>query len=357
MDKTEFTLDDIFGDSLNLTLEGEASEKEASEAIKNIAINGGFEDLKDENPKLVKVVKEGIVILDKGLMDKVKKKNLSASMVSSFFECPADWLMNSFILPLVDHEEPVHFVRGHIFHDTMESFFRLPKEERNPKTLSQIAMNVIKKDYKESLNDLETIGWVKEALKGYLETGFPYKDVDVAEIVKQKGRAPELGVEIFVRGRLGDTTRDVVGFVDRVDRLPDGSLQVVDYKSGKRIYPFDPDEVIGDQNNFGYWRQQLAYSMLLEQAGHKIGGAILEFPIAKGTVEVDVNNSKLRKQVEQDFESVDKALNKCIENNLFPFHGHMFCKWCGMLSPEYKPSRYGKLNVSWEDLSQYIEHL
>lgn len=346
MSKTEFTIDDIFGDSLNLTLDGETEGYQIEKDIEAI-----------KEPKLVKVTKDGIIVTDDELMDKIKKKNLSASMVSSFAQCPADWLMNSFILPLIDHEEPIYFVRGHIFHETMEKFFRLPKEQRNPKVLSQAAMSVIKEKYKESLNDPGTMNWVKEALQGYLEAEFPYKDVDVAQIVKQEWKGPELGVEIFVRGKIGNTTRDVVGFVDRVDQMADGSLQVVDYKSGKKIHPFDPSLPISDSNDFGYWRQQLAYSMLLEQDGHKVGGAVLEFPIAKGAVQVDVNNEELRKQVETDFENVDAALNKCIEDNFFPFHGHFFCKWCGMLSPDYKISKFGKLNVSWEDVNQFVEHL
>lgn len=340
---TEFTLDDIFGDSLNLTLD-EESKNEKKKEIK-------------EDPKLVKVTEKGIVILDQDLMNNIKEKNLSASMVSSFFQCPADWLMDSFLLPKMDYEEPVHFVRGNMFHSIMEKFFTLEKEQRNPKTLSQAAMYVVKKDYKEHLTNLETMNWLKEALQGYLETGFPYADVNVARIIKDKSKGPELGVEIFVRGRLGNTTRDVVGFVDRVDDLGDGSLQVVDYKSGKKIYPFDPNSPISDRNDFGYWRQQLAYSMLLEQSGHKVSKAKLEFPIARGEVIVDVNNQELRKQVVKDFEAVDAALNKCIEDNFFPFNGHMFCKWCGMLSPNFSPSRYGKLNVSWEDVNRYVEVL
>jgi putative RecB family exonuclease len=340
---TEFTIDDIFGDSLNLKLD------EAEIIVEEEVVN--------QTAKLIKVTPQGVKILDEELMNKVKKKNLSASMISSFTQCPADWLMDSFILPMLDHEEPVHFLRGHLFHETMEAFFALPKEERTPKKLSQTAMQVIKQKYPESLNDFDTMQWVKDALKGYLDTGFAYKDVDVAMIPKKAGGPPELGVEIFVKGRLGNTQREVVGFVDRVDRLPDGTLDVVDYKTGKKIHPYSPELPVSDHNSFDYWRQQISYTMLLEQAGHKVSGARLEFPIAKGVVVVDTFNEKLRKQVEEDFERVDASLTKCIEENLFPFHGHKFCKWCGMLNPSYPMSRYGKLNVSWEDLNQYVEFL
>ena len=314
--KPEFTIDDIFGDSLNLKL-NKTVEKEMNEFV--IDTNGQQDVSEAKSNKLVKVVKEGIVILDDEFREKVIKKNLSASMVSSLFECPADWLMNSFLLPMIDHEEPIYFARGHIFHKIMEDFFRLTKEERNPQMLSKVAMKVIKRDYAAYLQDLETMNWIKEALKGYLETGFAYKDVDVAQIVKNAKKGPELGIEIFVRGKLGDTTRDVVGFVDRVDQMADGSLRVVDYKSGKKIYPFDPNKEIMQNNDFGYWRQQLAYTMLLEQGGHKVSEAVLEFPVARGDVKVDVFNEKLREQVKIDFEATDRLLNKCLEDNLFPF--------------------------------------
>lgn len=343
--KVEFTMDEIFGDSLNLTLD---EEEQKIEVYKEVL----------KSNKLVKVVKEGIKIIDKDLMQKVKDKNLSASMVSSFFQCPADWLMDSFILPKLDHEEPIHFLRGHLFHETMERFFALPKEERSPKSLSLEASKLVKSDkFKHVLEDRETMKWMQQALKGYLETGFEYKNVDVAQIVKTPGKEPESGVELFVKGKLGNTTRQVVGFIDRLDDMGGGLLQIVDYKSGKKIRPFDPNSEITQNNDFGYWRQQLAYTMLLEQMGHKVGGAKLEFPIARGEVVIDVNNQELRKQVEADFEAVDAALNKCIEENLFPFNGHFFCKWCGMLSPDHTASRFGKLNVSWEDVNQYVEQL
>lgn len=344
--KKEYTIDDIFGDNLSLKLDDE-------QPIEEIKIEES-----SQTDKHVKVYEDGLEIISDELMNKVKRKQLSASMVSGFAQCPADWLMSSFLLPKMDHEEPIYFARGHIFHDTMETFFNFPKEERNPQKLSQTAMNVIKKDYKEYLEDRETMKWVRDALKGYIETGFEYANVDVAQITKDPEKGPEIGTELFVKGKLGNTQREVVGYVDRVDQLPNGSLGIVDYKTGKKIQPFDPSKPISDSNSFDYWRQQLAYTMLLEQDGYYIGGAKLEFPIAKGEVIVDVRNEYLRKQVEEDFERTDLALTKCIEDNFFPFHGHFFCKWCGMLSPQnYRVSRFGKLNVSWADVNQYVELL
>lgn len=340
--KPEFTIEEIFGDSLNLQLEEEFKlESEVNVEAKS---------------KLIKVREDGIVILSEELMDLIKKKNLSPSLVSSFNQCPADWLLEAFIMPKMKVAEPIHFARGNAFHSTMELFFSLPKEKRNSTTLAQAAGKVFKEKYPHLLQDKETIEWMKVAMNGYLTSGFDYSNVEIATI-EQDGKEKN-GIEIFVKGKIGETKRDFLGFVDRVDRLPNGALGIVDYKTGKKIAPFDPSLPVNNEtNDFAYWRQQLAYTMILEQQGHYVAGAKLEFPVAKGEVIVDVRNEHLRKQVQLDIEQVDRELDECIEKKFFPFKGHKYCKWCGTLSPNFKAPIYGGLGLSWEQINEYLELL
>ena len=340
--KALYTIDDIFGDSLNLKLDNMAPEEK--------------EKVEEQVKKLIKVTEDGIIIQDDELLEAIKNKNLSASLVSSFRQCPADWVLNSFILPKLQHIEPIYFVRGKAFHSSMEEFFQLPAEERNNKTLGALAYKVVQEQYPELLKDRESMAWMKDALSGYLAGGFGIQNVELAQIEDPETKEMKPGIELFVKGKIGNTRRNFVGFVDRLDRLPNGSLQIVDYKTGKKISPFNPSEPIGEGNSFDYWRQQLAYTMILESQGHYIGGAKLEFPVASGEVVVDARNEKLRKQVEKYFEEVDAALDKCVDERFFPFHGHFFCKWCGMLSQKYKTPRYG-LGLSWEEVNIYLELL
>lgn len=342
--KPEFTIEEIFGDSLNLKLE------------KEFNLNPEEQLEVKEKPKLIKVTKDGIMILSDELLDAIKKKNLSPSLVSSFNQCPADWLLEAFIMPKMNVAEPIHFARGNAFHSTMELFFSLPKEQRNEKTLAQAAGKTFKEKYPQLLKDKETIEWMKVAMNGYLTSGFNYSDVEIATI-EHEGKQKN-GIEIFVKGKIGETKRDFLGFVDRVDRLPNGALQIVDYKTGKKIAPFDATlPVDNETNDFAYWRQQLAYTMILEQQGHYVAGAKLEFPIAQGEVVVDVKNEHLRKQVQLDIEQVDRDLDKYIEERFFPFKGHKYCKWCGTLSPNFKAPTYGGLGLSWEQINEYLELL
>lgn len=340
--KPEFTIEEIFGDSLNLQLE----EEFKLESEVNV----------ESKSKLIKVREDGIVILSDELMESIKKKNLSPSLVSSFGQCPADWLLEAFIMPKMKVAEPIHFARGNAFHSTMELFFSLPKEKRNNTTLAQAAGKVFKEKYPHLLQDKETVEWMKIAMNGYLTGGFNYSDVEIATI-EQDGKEKS-GIEIFVKGKIGNTKRDFLGFVDRVDRLPNGALQIVDYKTGKKIAPFNPSlPVDNETNDFAYWRQQLAYTMILEQQGHYVAGAKLEFPVARGEVVVDVRNEHLRKQVQLDIEAVDRDLDKYIEDKFFPFKGHKYCKWCGTLSPNFKAPTYGGLGLSWEQINEYLELL
>lgn len=308
--------------------------------------------------KLIKVTDKGVSIIDDELMESLKKKNLSPSMVSSFFNCPADWLIDSFVLREIEHEEAPHFERGHIFHETMEKFLALPPESRTNKQLSMCATETIKKNYAHVLTNTETLAWVKNALQGYLKLDLNPMDDKVSMIVKNKEKNPDLieqGIELFVMGKLGNVKRNIVGYVDLVLDGENGHV-IRDWKTGKKIHPFDPAKPISDSNDFGYWRQQLTYTMLMEKMGFKVEDAELIFPIAGGVVKIDVNNQSLRERVIKDYEMTEELLDKCIEDNLFPFKGHHFCTWCGTLHPSFRAPRQ-KPKVNKSELVQVIDFL
>ena len=306
--------------------------------------------------KLIEIIPgKGITIINEGLMNELKKKKLSASMVGSFLTCPADWLMDTFILRKIEHEEPIHLSRGTLFHSVMEKFFAIDKGKRTTQELSKICNEIFKsEEYSYLDTDLETKKWLFDAVKKYLHMGFDYNNEEIAII--KNNRKQVKGLECFVGGRIGNVTRDIVGFVDKVVTDDNGqSIIVEDWKTGKKIHPFDPDKEISQNNSFDYWRQQTLYAMLLEQSGNKIKSARLIFPVAEGVVNVDCNNPKIREQVIKDMELVDSQLTKCIENNLFPFQAGIFCSWCGALNPNHR-GRKQPLQVNKNQLYELIQY-
>ena len=87
------------------------------------------------------------------------------------------------------------------------------------------------------------------------------------------------GIELFVQGKIGNTNHNTFGFIDKIIEGETG-LIILDWKTGAQIHNFDPTKKPSADNPFGYWRQQTAYAMLLEQYGLKVEIYRFNFPNA-----------------------------------------------------------------------------
>lgn len=313
--------------------------------------------LTEERKKLIRIKDKGIEIIDEDLMNKIKNGNLSASMASSFLACPADWLLDKYILKELEHSEPIHLNRGTLFHSIMEAFFAVPNEYRTPQVLGTITQEVTNHDFPEFMSDSATKEWVKNAVMGYLSMGFDFQDEIIPTV--HVDNKEQYGLEIFVKDTIGECTRPTVGFVDKlVEYEKDGKmiLAVQDWKTGKKIHPYNPNKPIGPNNDFGYWRQQTLYAMLLENEGIFPDEAQLIFPVARGIVDVDFKSEVIRKQVIDDMEKVDRLLTRCIDENMFPFTPAQWCKWCHLLYKGKKKGRAMFPDINQNELNLIVEY-
>lgn len=305
------------------------------------------------NKKIKVITGKGIEIICPEIMEQVKKKKLSASLIPSIKNCPADWFFGTFILPNIEHTEPIYFSRGKLYHSVMEKFFAIEPEKRDAKLLKQICIDTIEKEYPRFITDSESKQWLADGIKNFYEMRFNYKNLKIATITNEGEE--QTGLENFVSGNIGKASRPFVGFVDMVLEGENG-LRVVDWKTGKKVYPYDPEKPISDKNSFDYWRQGTIYAMLMEQQGNNVDTAELWFPIAKDVVTIDCNNKAVRKQVIQDAEEADALLTKCIEDNLFPFHNALFCGFCSAYNAKYRGKRW-PLEVNRKQLENMIEFI
>lgn len=296
----------------------------------------------------IKVTNDGVYILDDEIRNAINKVNLSPSMIDSFLQSPADWVLDKYIDPLVTKGEQIHLLRGKWYHSIMEHFFALPQEERTKKALIQCANEVTKntEEYKSLPENLENQEWLKTALRGYTKAWFPNASQEKVANLFLLGEVKQ-GLELFVLGKIGNANRQCLGFIDKIVEGTNG-LIVQDWKTGKHITDFDPSKPISDNNPFGYWRQQTFYAMLLEQYGAKVEQASLLFPCATIPQEVivDHSNEQVRQQVIKDVEEVSQSLDECIQNNyFFPFKLGKYNKWSSWLG---KKGKAGKPNI-YED--------
>ena len=293
--------------------------------------------------KMIRVKENYLYILDEEIQKKIDKIKLSPSFVNSFLSSPGDAILNKFILPEIQLEEPIYFARGKWFHSIMEDFFKKPAYRRTYEDLKKSVSTATKEgNYTFLLDDEENKNWLRMAIKNYKETWLPNaKNEKIANLFIQ-GRQ-QIGIELFISGKLGNCKRQSLGFIDKIVEGEKG-LIVQDWKTGKKISNFNPDKKISDSNPFDYWRQQTFYSLLLEQNGAVIEGACLIFPCSEPPQIVEVNQADkdVRKQVIHDFETVDKVLEESINNNYcFEFKKGLNNGWatflCG-LGSAYKPS-------------------
>lgn len=272
----------------------------------------------------------------RAMIDKIK---LSPSMIGGFIASPGDWVVSKYIEPHISRSEPVHLTRGNWFHLIMEKFFALPQEERTWENLGSIVKNVTAAEYPQ-MNTNENKDWLRAAMINYKNNGLENAQNEKVAKIYLQGEL-KTGLELFVRGSIGNAKRQCLGFIDRLIEGKNG-LKVEDWKTGKKVSTYNPEFPISDKNPFDYWRQQLFYTLLLEQAGMTVEEASLIFPVANQKVYVDVNNQGAREQVIKDVEAVDSELTKCIENDYtFPFRKGQYTTWAyylgGLGSVKYPP--------------------
>lgn len=303
----------------------------------------------ESNEKLIVMHPGGVSVSSEKVAQKLAKKNISPSLITGLNKCAASWLADTFVIRDLIEEEPDNAARrGTLFHKVMEDFFALPKEERTHETLKETYTAVLASDeFKDMAEMREAVVWLRRAINNYLNMGAQPQRVNVATVTDAKGRVHP-GLEVFVKGQIGNARRPTLGFIDRLVAVtPDSSTVLIeDWKTGGTAKRWNPATKSDD--GLGEARQQVIYSMLLEQEyGKKVAGARLIFPMAldpkwkaskekdeskpeyKPTlVEVDVKDEAFRARVVRDVEEADKKLDMMIEANEFPYTPNFLCAWC-----------------------------
>lgn len=306
----------------------------------------------------------GIHIASSRISDSLEKKKISASMITGLEGCPARWLAQSFITrELVPEEQDNAARRGSLFHKIMEDVFRHPPIERTKSLVRKTVNDVLKSEEFSDLNGNEEVfSWVKLAINGYYQMGGNPQKVEVAKLAIG-GRKESDALEVFVNGKIGDTKRSVLGFVDRVvldTKKKDGSVIIEDWKSSSKAKRWNPKNK--SEDGLPEARQQTIYSMLLED-DVDVSGARLIYPVAKEIVDVDIYNQKLRDRVVKDVEETDKKLDSLIDSNNFEFKPDFLCAWCPLakICPSAQIKPYAKMKEAYatqpdaEILSKGIE--
>ena len=279
----------------------------------------------------------------------LEKRRLSPSLVTSIVEgCPAKWLAQSFVIPQIVPDEPDNAAfRGTLFHRVFELFFSLPGEERTPERMRKISEDVIVDEKFEASVTDGTREWLTDGIDSYWAMGARPQDVTVASVV-QEGRKKQ-GLELFVGGRIGKTSRDILGFIDMVSVNPkdDSKVVITDFKTGKSKRW---NGKLGSDEGFAEVRQQIIYAKLLERYGVSANVARLLYPVGREVVSVDLFDDKVNDRVVEQVEQADEELSGMILNNDFGFKPSFLCAWCPLVKgcPKARVRQVGKIKIAFD---------
>mgnify|MGYP002752177953 FL=1 len=203
-------------------------------------------------------------------------------------------------------------------HAVLEKLFALPAQERTPEAARgqvwpQYQALASKNPEVSALfrDDADRDAWLDEAravIDGYFAIEQP-QWIAPAALEQRVTTTTSGGVRLL-------------GFIDRVDRAPDGRLRVVDYKTGKAPGPRYVDEAL---YQLRFYALLLARTQVLPsrmQLVYLKAGQVITFDPEAGDI------ANFERHIDQLWESISRD----IENDSFAPRKNPLCNWCGVRS-------------------------
>ncbi|HVM20317.1 MAG TPA: PD-(D/E)XK nuclease family protein [Egibacteraceae bacterium] len=238
---------------------------------------------------------------------------LSPSKINSFRDCPQHFAFR-YIDGLDEPEDPV-MLRGTLVHEVCERLFDLPPASRTRVTavalLHRLFERMVDRDppLRALFDSAEAVwSWLRSAER-LLDTWFRLEtpaEIDVA------------GCELFVETVRDDTV--LAGIVDRLDRLPDGTYAITDYKTGPAPGP--------GWELRGFFQLRFYATVLADQHGLRVsrlrlvhlgdGGEVLELALSAQSVA----------GVDGQIRGLSAAMRRAVDQGCWVANVGRRCQWC-----------------------------
>jgi len=296
---------------------GGAREKKPSPFIAEMGLDV-FEVGADENfSKKLELIRD-LERLDQKEPEKPEKLVLpdkfSFSQLAAFSTCPLQYKF-AFVLKIPAPSDKASLIFGRVLHNVLHDFLE-------PLEIASAPQDSLFSKPKAELNEKKLLALYEDKWQA---DGYGSKEE--REKYYQKGKtilktfwhnlsAEELPEILFLEKnftfKIGDGI--IKGAIDRVDRLPDGTLEIIDYKTG------NPKETL----QYADKRQLILYKIFLEEF-LKIKVSKLSYYYLEGTYKTsfeakDKDVEKLRQEVLEEIAEIKKGN--------FPPNPSELCKYC-----------------------------
>jgi putative RecB family exonuclease len=154
---------------------------------------------------------------------------------------------------------PYYTMANHVHATLHELLSVVPVQNRTPETAKRLLDKNWRRYHVGFRNRIDEKRWAQRALEE-ITRFVAEQDVSVTPVMLEKPIEAEITPGVILRGR-----------VDRVDRQPNASLHVIDYKTG--VLPEEID-----------WTQLELHALILSRAGHHPVGKVSYLYLLSGTM-------------------------------------------------------------------------
>lgn len=235
--------------------------------------------------------------------------HLSPSSIGTFEQCPL-----KFKYSRIDgmKEPPTEAtLRGNFVHDALEELYKFAPEHRTLDVAREVMRDVWDNKWRDQVEEIVP----PEDIRNFRWTS--WWCVENLWKVEDPETVVPAGLETLINCDVDGVT--IKGFIDRWEEAEDGSLVVVDYKTGKTPKP---------QYRSDKYFQLMVYAVGMRELGFGDASHIKLLFLKDGTV--------IGKDVEeQDFEnttvrirSTKDQIDQMCETGKFPHNKTVLCGWC-----------------------------
>ena len=272
------------------------------------------------------VVRMSNKLIDKSYIDEyLKELCLSVSDLNLYLDCPIKFYFEKIIKVPQTANESMAF--GVAIHYALEKFFYSIKKTRIiPK--KEVLMELFAHSMKKNRYAFSDERWVIKS---------DYGNKILSEYYDKYNNTWDHNIILEYRTKIAYEGIYLKGVADKIKMMPDGSIEVVDYKTGsfsgsKSKKRFDPPS---DKNEYGgnYWRQIVFYKLILDndkRMPYIVNSGSIDF------VELDIKTNEFHVQdIAVSNEDVDilkkqiKEIRAKMQNYEF-YHGcdESYCEYC-----------------------------